>query len=114
MANPLDGPPLVIISCQPVGEVTPLGLTGMKLSPGTQANQNVPSVVVPVSLSVRLYLNCPGPSGAPLIVAVAISEPLDVAVASRPAKATVVNAKNERIMTSVYYLQLMNNNERAQ
>jgi hypothetical protein len=31
------------------------GSAGMKSAPGTQANQNVPMIVVPVLFSVRLY-----------------------------------------------------------
>ncbi len=37
-----------------------VGLTGIKLSPGTHENQNVPIVVVPVLFKVRSYWKTPG------------------------------------------------------
>jgi hypothetical protein len=44
-----------MVSVQPPGGATLSGFTGMKSSPGIQANQNVPIVVVPVSLRVIVY-----------------------------------------------------------
>jgi hypothetical protein len=97
MAYPLDGPPLVTISCQPAGEVMPVGVTGIKLSPGIQANQNVPSFVVPVSLSVKLYWNFPGLICVLVMVAVPISAAFAATAADKPTIARVAKWVNKRI-----------------
>jgi hypothetical protein len=87
------------MSCHPLGEVMLVGLTGIKLSPGIQENQNVPSVVVPVLLSAKLYWELPGLVCMLLIVALATSAPY-VTVANILVAASAANLKhNELLMT---------------
>jgi len=65
-----------------------VGVAGIKLSPGTQANQKVPTVVVPVSFRVRVYWFAPPPSEVAEIVAEAVSAALDTEGARIPRNAT--------------------------
>jgi hypothetical protein len=58
---------------QPVGSTMDVGDVAMKSSPGIQENQNVPIVVVPASVRLRLYWKLFGPSWLFAIVAVALS-----------------------------------------
>src|SRR5271170_999427 len=73
MANPSFAPPPVMISCHPEGLVTLDGRVSRKSFPGTQANQNVPTVVEPVSCSVTLYCHSAAASWVAVMVADAVS-----------------------------------------
>jgi hypothetical protein len=46
MAKPSVAPPFVMLSVHPVGFVTESGDVAIKSWPGTQANQNVPMLLV--------------------------------------------------------------------
>jgi hypothetical protein len=62
-----------MLSVQPAGEMTLIGLVGIKSSPGTQLNQNVPTFVVPMSSNVMSYCQVVGVNSVDEIVALASS-----------------------------------------
>src|SRR5580658_3153864 len=83
------------MSDQPAGETTPVGPTGMNPAPGTQENQKVPIVVVPVSVRVRSYWNTPGDTVLTVNVAEAASFARDhVAVARNTASTNIILVQN--------------------
>ncbi len=51
----MAAPALVTVSVQPAGLITAVGAAERKPAPGTQANQKVPMVVVPMLLRVKSY-----------------------------------------------------------
>ena len=75
----------MILSVQPVGGVTEMGLEARKSSPGTHAYQKVPTpeLLVLELFRVSVYLKS-APSGTELIVALA----LIVAMSARPSNAS--------------------------
>jgi hypothetical protein len=72
MANPSVAPPWVIVSDQPVGAVSEMGDVARKSSPGTHANQNVPTLRVLEAefVTVMSYLKS-APWGVELMTALA-------------------------------------------
>ena len=52
---PSPEPPPVMFAVHDVGEAMSVGLEGIKFSPGTQASQKVPRLVVPISLRTTSY-----------------------------------------------------------
>src|ERR1700748_3177290 len=92
IAKPSVAPAWVVIALQPAGSPMSDGMVGMKSLPGTQANQNVPRSVVPVSFNVRLYCQDVGDSSIDESVALAASDAAAGAAAQAHATATAARA----------------------